>query len=158
MLGDPDREDVAKTLGVSRTTLASYERGETAPDANAIAAYREGYGVSVLWLVSGIGEMFEERDKAGIKPAPVNSGIFETLARLAEQAHKEAGIKLPAVKLTAEAADLYNQLQSEVTDLNDTEEIEANLPRLKLALKRRLEQAIANPGTGKHEALSLIHI
>ncbi len=59
-LGDPERDIFAEQLGVSKNTLASYERGDTEPTASVLDAYRQNFGASVLWLVSGQGEMFTE--------------------------------------------------------------------------------------------------
>lgn len=55
-LGDPDREEFATRLGVSKNTLASYERGETEPTASILAAYVSNFGVTTEWLVFGSGE------------------------------------------------------------------------------------------------------
>lgn len=57
-VGDPDRESFAKTLGVSKNTIAFYERGERTPDATVLAAYRDRFGVDTNWLVTGEGEPF----------------------------------------------------------------------------------------------------
>ncbi|MCD4662303.1 MAG: helix-turn-helix domain-containing protein [Agrobacterium sp.] len=59
-LGDPERDLFAQQLGVSKNTLASYERGETEPTASILEAYRQNFGASVLWIVTGQGEMFSE--------------------------------------------------------------------------------------------------
>ncbi|WP_234889908.1 S24 family peptidase [Agrobacterium vitis] len=56
-IGDPDREEFARSIGVSKTTLASYERGESEPTASVLFAYRKKHGADVLWLVGGEGEM-----------------------------------------------------------------------------------------------------
>lgn len=151
-LGANDLIAFADSIGIGKSALAYYERGERVPDASVLLAYREKVGVNLHWLLTGVGEMFDAISTPKTKHVPVSTDLMEKLARLAEQVHKDAGIKLPAAKLTSEAADLYNQLQAEVADLTDIEEIEANLPRLKLTLKRRLEQAKSNPGSGKQEA------
>ncbi|WP_235824299.1 XRE family transcriptional regulator [Brucella anthropi] len=59
-LGDPERDGFADQLGVSKNTLASYERGETEPTASVLDAYRQNFGANVLWIVTGDGAMFTE--------------------------------------------------------------------------------------------------
>lgn len=59
-LGDPERDVFAEQLGVSKNTLASYERGETEPTASILDAYRQSFGANVMWMVTGQGEMFSE--------------------------------------------------------------------------------------------------
>jgi phage repressor protein C with HTH and peptisase S24 domain len=57
--GDPDRDEFAKKLGLAKNTLASYERGDSAPDAETLAMYRLQLGIDINWLATGQGEMIE---------------------------------------------------------------------------------------------------
>lgn len=57
-VGDPSRDEFAQELGLSAKTLANYERGDTQPDAEAVAAFHRRFGVDANWLVAGEGEMF----------------------------------------------------------------------------------------------------
>lgn len=59
-LGDPERDVFAAQLGVSKTTLGSYEKGETEPTASVLDSYRHAFGANILWIISGEGEMFTE--------------------------------------------------------------------------------------------------
>lgn len=56
--GDLSRDEFAQHLGLSSKTLANYERGDTQPDAQALAAYRRFAEVDANWLITGDGEMF----------------------------------------------------------------------------------------------------
>lgn len=56
-IGDPERDEFARAVGVSKTTLASYERGESEPTASVLFEYQKTYGANVLWLLSGEGQM-----------------------------------------------------------------------------------------------------
>lgn len=49
--GDPDRGEFAKILGVSKESLASYERGDNIPDAAVAGRYRD-LGVDLNWLLT----------------------------------------------------------------------------------------------------------
>nr|WP_278437081.1 S24 family peptidase [Brucella anthropi] len=59
-LGDPERDVFADQLGVSKTTLGNYEKGETEPTASVLDAYRHNFGANVLWIITGEGAMFTE--------------------------------------------------------------------------------------------------
>ncbi|MCA1492734.1 helix-turn-helix domain-containing protein [Ensifer sp. NBAIM29] len=58
-LGDLEREAFATKLGISKNTLAYYERGERTPDVMTMAAYRERFGVNLNWIATGEGDMFD---------------------------------------------------------------------------------------------------
>lgn len=64
----------------------------------------------------------------------------------------DVGQKPPQRRIAREAANLYNDLAKAVLDLSDTEMIDAMLPQIALSFKRRIEQAAAEPGSGKHSA------
>ncbi|CZT36399.1 Phage repressor protein C, contains Cro/C1-type HTH and peptisase s24 domains [Rhizobium sp. 9140] len=66
-MGDPERDEFARGLGVGKTTLASYERGETEPTASVLNAYREKYGANLIWFVTGKGEAVEANQR--VQPA-----------------------------------------------------------------------------------------
>lgn len=57
-LGDPDRLVFSEKLGISKNSLAAYERGENEPAASTLGSYASIFGISVQWLVSGEGGMF----------------------------------------------------------------------------------------------------
>ena len=97
-IGDPEREDLARSIGVSKNTLASYERGESEPTASAINAYRAHCKVNVGWLVTGEGEMF----------APNGEGA---LAANKSAAGKSDWLPLPFFE--AEAAAGYGRIALE---------------------------------------------
>lgn len=59
-VGIEDRGAFAQRIGVAKNTIAHYERGERAPTADVLYAYRQRFGVDLNWLVLGEGEMFLE--------------------------------------------------------------------------------------------------
>lgn len=63
-LGDIERDNFATELGISKNTLAYYERGERTPDATTLASYRDRFGININWLVTGEGSMRSESAKA----------------------------------------------------------------------------------------------
>lgn len=65
-LGDPDRSAVSAQLGISKNSLAAYERGENEPTASVLGAYASVFGIDAKWLLTGEGEMFSSaQDKNG---------------------------------------------------------------------------------------------
>lgn len=97
------------------------------------------------------GTTLEEPSKAH-SAHTVDPNLMEKLARLVAAVYRDAGMKLPGERSTLEAATLYNDLASRVTDIADAEEVEAILPQLRYQLKKRLSEAVAEPGTGKRSA------
>ncbi|WP_255664094.1 helix-turn-helix domain-containing protein [Nitratireductor sp. B36] len=150
-LGDPDREVIAQAVGVSKSTLASYERGESEPLASVLRAYNEKFGVNPTWLVLGAGDMFAvpptrmERD--ALEPA-----FMKRLAGIVNRIHREAGIRLRPEDVASETTSFYNELARRVDDLSDHEEVEVVLKQVEHLLKKRLSEAVASPGTGKRSA------
>ncbi|PWE52058.1 XRE family transcriptional regulator [Metarhizobium album] len=153
-LGDPDRHQFAERLGISKNTLAYYERGERTPDADVLASYRLLFRIDVNWLTTGEGEMFQgqlpETLESGAEP--LDEALMEKLAHVVWSVYGEAKQKPPIGRVTREATSLFNRLREEVADLSDIDLVEATIPRLRLLLKRRLDDAAREPGTGKRSA------
>lgn len=60
-LGEQQRDDFANILGIHSRSVANYERGDNQPNSDVLLAYRQKLGVNVDWILTGEGEMFEER-------------------------------------------------------------------------------------------------
>lgn len=151
-LGDPDREEVAKRLGVSKNTLASYERGETEPTAAVMAAYRREFGASLLWLVTGEGAMFDDPSSAPDRNKGFDIALLQRIGDEVQTVFIQVKQKAPPRAITAEAGRLYNELLQMVSDIRDEELVEAVLPVIRARFKKRLQEAAAEPGSGKRSA------
>ena len=151
-MGDPDRGDWAKRLGVSKNTIASYERGETAPDADVLAIYRAEFGIDINWIATGEGEMFADQSKAPAPSVQVDPVLMETLYKAVERVYRDMGQKPPAHRIAHEATSLFNLLLSRVSAVRDQAIVDAVIPILAKELVERLEQAAGQPGTGKRSA------
>ncbi|MBP1862177.1 transcriptional regulator with XRE-family HTH domain [Rhizobium herbae] len=137
-------------MGIGKASLANYERGDRIPDSDVLASYRAVFNIDINWVVTGKGAMFEaDRDRP---PGQVNAEILEILTDSVQRIYLDLGQKPPARRLSGEAVRLYNDLVAVVDDVNDKEEVMAVLPQVELRLKRRLQQATAEPGTGKRSA------
>ena len=45
--------EFAERLGISQSQLSKYERGQAAPTAQVLRRLKDGFGVSVDWLLTG---------------------------------------------------------------------------------------------------------
>ncbi|MEN5299059.1 S24 family peptidase [Brucella sp. TWI559] len=70
--GDAERENFASQLGISKNTLAYYERGERTPDATTLASYRDRFGININWLVTGEGSMLGNASETVEKNSATN--------------------------------------------------------------------------------------
>ncbi|WP_375679685.1 helix-turn-helix domain-containing protein [Bartonella sp. AP7XZML] len=142
ILGNEERGIFAQRLNLQRNTLANYEIGAHEPTSSAINAYHRVYNINPHWLVTGEGEMFSDMAKAkaaGFKAPTIPAGLMKKLGRIAYTTYRDAKIKLPPEDIAELAAELYKKLQELVQDINDTEEVEATFPLLKIHLKRQIE-------------------
>ncbi|WP_337267096.1 XRE family transcriptional regulator [Oryzifoliimicrobium ureilyticus] len=89
-IGDPERDEIAARLGISKNTLASYERGETEPTTTVLASYREKLGISVTWIVTGEGAMFDDPSKIKKPAVEVDAGTAQTLVSAVKEITKAA--------------------------------------------------------------------
>ncbi len=150
--GDKDREEFAAALVISANSVARYERGDRVPDSDVLTAYKKKFGISIDWLLTGDGEMFAEPAKAPVPRRAVNPRLMHKLARLAREVRKEIGGGVHGETITEDAADIYNDLLSLVSSVDDSEEVEATLPRLRLLLKRKLQEQSGNREEGRNIA------
>ncbi|PIL20098.1 transcriptional regulator [Puniceibacterium antarcticum] len=51
--GDLDREVAAARLGIGKSTIAHYERGDRTPDAEVLRSYSKVFGIDLNWLICG---------------------------------------------------------------------------------------------------------
>ncbi|WP_137132100.1 helix-turn-helix transcriptional regulator [Rhizobium sp. FY34] len=150
-LGDPDRTEFADSLGISKNTLAYYERGERTPDAMTLAIYNERFGININWLATGKGDMFAP-GHGNMATLQIDPDLMERLHDRVSAIFGEVGQKPPQRRIAREVAYLYNELAKVVRDMGDKEMLDAALPMLTLEFKRKLERAAAEPGTGKRSA------
>ncbi|MFC3074647.1 transcriptional regulator [Shinella pollutisoli] len=136
--------------------LGYYERGDRKPEASALSGFRTKYGVSLSWLITGEGEIFDDPSKAPAPAVAVDPQLLRRLHRAARLAYKDAGHLVPDEdSIAVEAGNLYNSLLQEVSDIRQARIVDAVIPVLVDDLKARLREAVAEPGTGKPSASSL---
>ena len=49
----------AEVFGLSKTTMVNYENGHSLPDAAFLFSLRAKYKINLNWLITGLGDMFE---------------------------------------------------------------------------------------------------
>lgn len=146
-LGDPDRAEFATQLGVSKNTLASYERGETEPTATVMATYREKFGISLLWIALGQGSMFDDPSMAPAPRSGVDIVLLQQLHDTVQAVYIECKRTPPPRAVTADAGELYNELLGMVADIRDKAVVSALLPVVRDRFKERISKS--EPGSSK---------
>lgn len=126
-VGFPNRKPFAEVLGVHPETLGGYERGDSTPDLEFLALYKQRFSVLIDWLVTGDGQMFTPsaivspstpRENAVIYDPACGSGSFLTeAAKHLEQKQIEEKSDFPRDDQTAsliQKGDFVNLPQYDV--------------------------------------------
>ncbi len=148
-----ERKQFAEHLALPESTMSNYETGLREPPMSMLIADKNVCGVSVEWLATGEGKMFTDMAKvADLKTPTIPSGLMKKLGRVAYTTYRDAKIKLLPEDIAELAAELYKKLQELVQNINDSEEIEAVFPLLKIHLKRQIEAEKAHLETTQDTA------
>ena len=152
-IGVEDLKSFADAIGVSKTALFAYEKGERDPSARALSAYRDLYGADINWILTGAGEMFADTSAVPLGPSvhKIKPDVFRAVGRLVTSLHKAEGITLPPDALFDEQSSAYNALIERAVDPSNVDELKSLLPWLEARLKRELAAARTAPGSGKRE-------
>ena len=65
-LGYSERSKFAQFLGMNSETLGGYERGDSMPDQQFLALYKQRFSVNLNWLFTGEGEMFASNGEGAL--------------------------------------------------------------------------------------------
>ncbi|WP_164830135.1 helix-turn-helix domain-containing protein [Sinorhizobium meliloti] len=157
-------QDIARVAGVDLTwlltgegdkhssfmrhALRGLERGSVADPAvsadEAELAFQQG--MAKLRAARGEAPLFDD-----IGEPEIDESLMEDLAKMVTSVYREAKQHLRPEKVTVEATRLFNGLR-QLVDLEDDEGVPLALALLRHKLRRRLEKAAAEPGTGKRSA------
>jgi phage repressor protein C with HTH and peptisase S24 domain len=88
-LGFKNRELFAAAFGVPKKTFEKYEQGLSELPTKLMLWLRDYYGISLSWLISGSGDMFDDPSKVPAKPievAPVTAQQLITAMQSMTQA------------------------------------------------------------------------
>lgn len=165
--GDMSQAEFASKIGVNKTLLGKYERGESIPGGEFLSQLRDILGISLDWLLTGWTQPpnLDDDDKymAAIEVARTQAlDDFKATARAAPQqrdpdlygrvleaisaVYKEMGWAVTLRQLGAEAAQIADEIAAEGLAPEDKP------PAVKAAaamLRRQLRIAAANPTTSQ---------
>ncbi|MGV1939488.1 S24 family peptidase [Agrobacterium sp. 22-211-1] len=113
-LGFPHRKAFAEKLEMNAETLGGYERGDSAPDLEFLATYKQRFSVNMDWLITGDGDMFSPREVIRaiadhVTDPTSGSGAF--LTAVARHVREDNSERLPVV---LQKADFVNLPQYDV--------------------------------------------
>lgn len=115
-LGFVQRKNFAEVLGVHPETLGGYERGDTNPDPDFLARYKQDFSVSLDWLVAGEGEMFSSADAAQtIQNTPIDLRRLTEAIAVIEQGLAETKRTVPPA-IKAELVEAAYEMLEEPTE------------------------------------------
>lgn len=113
-LGYPARSAFAEFLGINSETLGGYERGDSSPDLDFLAMYKQRFSVNLNWLIAGDGEMF-----SGMGAADEPTAHDVELARIEAELNAFDTFPMDPAALPREAEALYRRLQKVVAETGD---------------------------------------
>lgn len=162
-------DELASHSGVARRTLGNYLSGRNEPKLSFLSAISGQYGVSLDWLITGEGVMRPSTHddpptgvgnlgepsapayaEAGQAPSiPFSEALMAKVTDAIAKLHREMGYKLPDARLGV----LVFQTLAEIGRFAESsEEYDAHLTILMGRMRRKLQSAETEPGTGKRSA------
>lgn len=72
------QQEFSDSLGITRSTIATYEAGNSSPSDSALSLICKTWNVRREWLLDGIGEMFEPSSPAFIDSLVNENDLTET--------------------------------------------------------------------------------
>lgn len=76
------QDSFARELGLKGSIISLWEHGERVPSTQAILAICQTFHVSREWLLTGVGEMFEEREEKKLSEFTDDEIYTESMRRL----------------------------------------------------------------------------
>jgi hypothetical protein len=149
-------DPLVELSGLKRRTLYDYISGKTEPKISAIVEISKHTGANVEWLATGEGVMclappLETSVQISAHSA-INAALFKQIGKLVTRVHKEENVKLPSEALIYEIAARYNDVMAEVKNPQDTDELKLIIQLMEHRMRKQLQTAANEPGSGKHSA------
>lgn len=115
---------IARTCGFSEGVVRSWRDGRSDPSRMRCMALAQGLGISLLWLMTGIGPMLDDPDKHGETISMVDAHRLSAAMRLLQSTLECTGNHLP-VESRAELLSEYYAALSDPDPLARAEGIGA---------------------------------
>jgi len=141
------QQEAADALGISLRAWQKMERDEGTPSGETLIQFTK-VGINPGWVLAGLGP--QSIEGTSWVPPRLDIVLLQRLGDTVEAVFIECKQTAPKRAIMAEAANLYNELLSLVTDIKDERVVDALIPLLRSRLKERV--ASAQPGTGKRSA------
>lgn len=143
--------ELARRLGVSRSTLENWLTGKTEPKASKLVEMADMAGVRVEWLVSGRGAMVSTNGPDGAEgpPSSVDPHLMGVIVDAVRGMYKNEGAAIPDRSLGEEAGRIYSEI---VRREKDPEMALVALGELLADRRRRLRESAADPHRSKRPA------
>ncbi len=146
------RKAAADAMGVAVTTLDNYRTGKTQPKFLELVQLAVAAGQSVDYLLNGLTGVSFRHPSIAFQAPEINRDLLAKIGSLLVSLHTEVGIRLPFEETMRLAAENYNRIVARAENPFDIDELEALLPWLESRIRKSIEAARAEPGTGKREA------
>lgn len=104
-----EREVFAAHLGVPKTTLGNWERGRSEPPLEILERIRLITGVSLDWLIAGLGPMRVEASHPPVPSPGYNRNLMQALIEVHLEQADAMGVKLSPEQLSAMILRTYDQ-------------------------------------------------
>lgn len=127
-LGFEQRKQFALHIGVHPGTLGKYEIGLSEPHASFLALYKTQCGISLDWLVTGKGDMYDHngRKSPPLAESDINAAYLRRALHIVEKALADSRLT------TQKKADLVQLVYALVKTGRDTEIVERLIEILRM--------------------------
>lgn len=120
--GNLSQAEFAERIGVHKNTFGFYERGERVPDAEAVRAICDSFGVTSAWLLFGVEPVYdperthEEHARAGTMRAgePLSKIVVDRPLSLQEESPSTDLVMVPKVRARLSAGNGSLETSNEV--------------------------------------------
>ena len=132
--GQLGQVEFAKKIGSSQTGVSAYEKGQRKPDYETLIRVSQAFGVTLDWLLLGIGPMYSEKEKTGDASPVIATEASTQPAKIIRQQKNKTGDMSPVLPLPRETQELYRrmlELQERLLSLTEQN------AELRLQLERR---------------------
>lgn len=142
------QQQIADLMGLSLRAWQKMERDEGTPSGETLLAFKR-LGINPGWILSGLGP----KRLTGWLNDDAHAEMFMRIADMIMAIHAEMNIALPKRGLAISARIILADLIEELDSNASPDEVEAAFAVQAAKLRRSLQEAREQPGSGKRSAL-----